>query len=158
MKKLKLYLDTSVLNFIFADDVPELKKATKEFFALGHKYEVYISEVVVREITKTKDAKKREKLLGLVEKYKPTILGIEKLKEIARLAQCYLSEKVIPESKREDAEHIAYAVVYEMDILVSWNYKHLSNVERERKVNLVNQKEGYYYPFRMVTPLEVIGL
>ena len=57
---------------------------------------------------------------------------------------------------REDAEHIAYAVVYALDILVSWNYKHLANVNKERKINIVNQKQGYFLPLRMVTPLEVI--
>ena len=32
MKKLKIYLDTSVLNFLLADDVPEFRKITEEFF------------------------------------------------------------------------------------------------------------------------------
>ena len=32
MKKLKIYLDTSVINFLFADDVPEFRKITEDFF------------------------------------------------------------------------------------------------------------------------------
>jgi len=32
MRKLKLYLDTSVWNFFFADDAPEKRDITKEFF------------------------------------------------------------------------------------------------------------------------------
>ena len=47
MKKLKLYLDTSVLNFIFAEDAPDFKNVTIDFFenyvAKG-KYDVYISD------------------------------------------------------------------------------------------------------------------
>lgn len=31
MKKLNIYLDTSVLNFLFADDAPQLKNITIEF-------------------------------------------------------------------------------------------------------------------------------
>lgn len=157
MRKLKLYLDTSIFNFMFADDVPELKKITEDFFENIEKYDIYISEVVIHEISKVKDIEKRNKLLGLIEKYHPILLGTEKIEEVAKLAQCYLDDKIIPEVKREDAEHIAYAVVYGIDILVSWNYEHLANVNKENKINLVNQKEGYFYPFRMVTPLGVIS-
>jgi len=62
MRKLKLYLDTSVINFLFADDVPEFKKITEEFFEIvkiGKGFEVYISDVVINEITKTNDIIKR---------------------------------------------------------------------------------------------------
>jgi hypothetical protein len=51
MKKLRIYLDTSVINFLFADDAPDFKKATVEFFdqyATG--YELYVSEIVRLEI------------------------------------------------------------------------------------------------------------
>jgi len=156
MRKLKLYLDTSVINFLFAEDVPELKKITERFFENIRRYEVYISEVVMREISKTKETQKRDNLLEIAEERPLILLGSEKIEEVAKLAQCYLDAGVIPAAKREDAEHIAYAVVHEIDVLVSWNYEHLANVNKERKINLVNQKEGYFYPFRMVSPLEVV--
>ena len=155
MKKLKLYLDTSVINFLFADDAPDLKEATQDFFANIDNYEIYISEVVIREIVKTSDESKRERLLDIVDQHRLIILEADRMEEIAKLAQCYLDEGVIPPVKREDAEHIAYAVIHEMDILVSWNYKHLANINKERKICIINQKQGYFYPFRMVTPLEV---
>ena len=71
MRKLKIYLDTSVINFLFADDVPEKKDITKSLFeeiAQG-KYEVYISELVIAEINKTKDEEKKSKLLKIIQKY-----------------------------------------------------------------------------------------
>jgi len=55
MKKLKLYLDTSVLNFIFAEDAPDFKNVTIDFFenyVAKEKYDVFISSVVIREIEK----------------------------------------------------------------------------------------------------------
>jgi alanine racemase len=42
-----------------------------------------------------------------------------------------------------------------MDILLSWNFKHLANVSREARVVAVNKAEGYRHPLRMVSPLEV---
>ncbi|OHD57229.1 MAG: hypothetical protein A2014_03835 [Spirochaetes bacterium GWF1_49_6] len=53
MKKIKVYLDTSVINFIFADDAPDFKKATIDFFENYFSlYEVYISDIVLLEIKK----------------------------------------------------------------------------------------------------------
>jgi len=55
LKKLKLYLDTSVYNFIFADEVPEMKQLTIDFFNKVGKgeYEVFASDLVVTEIGET---------------------------------------------------------------------------------------------------------
>lgn len=72
MRKFKLYLDTSVLNFLYADDVPEFKKVTEDFFenyVKKGKYIVYISDVVIREIEKTKDKNRKIKLLELIKGY-----------------------------------------------------------------------------------------
>ncbi|MEK7846508.1 MAG: hypothetical protein AAB257_06050, partial [Nitrospinota bacterium] len=89
MRKLKLYLDTSVLNFLFADDVPEFKKITEEFFEIvkiGKRFEVYISDVVINEITKTNDIKKRNSLLSIIEDYHLIRLPNDKDVEISKLA------------------------------------------------------------------------
>ena len=43
----------------------------------------------------------------------------------------------------------------EMDILLSWNFKHLANVRREARVATVNQEEDYWHPLRLLSPLEV---
>lgn len=66
MRKLKLYLDTSVWNFFFADDAPEKRDVTKEFFDLIQRgyYEVYISDVVLDEIRDAPETKKNQ-LFGI---------------------------------------------------------------------------------------------
>lgn len=61
---IKIYLDTSVINFLFADDAPELKEITVDLFEnyiLQNKYKSYISDFVLFEIGKTKDSAKKEK-------------------------------------------------------------------------------------------------
>ena len=68
MKKPKLYLDTSVINFFFAEDSPEKMLITRDFFekelASGN-YEVYISLLVLDEIGETKDSRPKRKIIGL---------------------------------------------------------------------------------------------
>ena len=56
----------------------------------------------------------------------------------------------------EDAQHLAIATLNNIDALVSWNFKHLVNINKERLVIAVNIKEGYNYPLRLTTPMEVM--
>ncbi|HLG30651.1 MAG TPA: hypothetical protein VI387_10610, partial [Candidatus Brocadiales bacterium] len=122
MKKLKIYLDTSVINFLFADDVPEFKKITEDFFenyVKKGKYLVYISDVVIAEIEKTKKGNKKKLLLEVIEKYSLRILALDETSN--KLSNVYLREKIIPPKKLEDAQHIAIATCNQMDILLSWN-------------------------------------
>jgi hypothetical protein len=76
MKKLKLYIDTSVWNFIYADDAPEKQEVTKMFFENIDDYDIYISNIVLEEIEQA-DIQKRKKLEELLVKYKPKVLVID---------------------------------------------------------------------------------
>ncbi|NUM37061.1 MAG: type II toxin-antitoxin system VapC family toxin [Candidatus Brocadiae bacterium] len=159
MKKLKIYLDTSIINFLFAEDAPEKQEVTIDFFEGCVKkrlYDIFISPIVIDEINKTSDENQKSKLLETISSYQLAILDIESEKtEIVRLSQIYIEKKIIPQRKLEDALHIAITTVYEMDILLSWNYRHLANVNKERKILIENFQEGYIKPFRLITPMEV---
>lgn len=157
MKKPKIYLDTSVINFLFADDTPDFKKVTIDFFEnYFSEYEVHISDVVLLEINKTNDDNKRQKLLKVVDDYPFIILEAEKDERILVLSSLYIKEKTIPKNKIEDAMHIAVCTVYELDILLSWNFKHLSNIHKETLINAINEKEGYWKKLNLMSPLEAL--
>jgi len=158
MRKLKLYLDTSVINFLFADDAPEKQRVTQEFFedsVSQGKFDIYISDVVIGEIKNTKDIDKRNNLLEVIYKYNLNILSLSE--EAIELTDEYLKQSVIPEKKVEDARHIAIATVSGCDMLLSWNYKHLANINKEKKIQIINIQQGYNYPVRLSTPMEVTG-
>jgi predicted GTPase len=158
MKKLRIYLDTFIINFLFAEDEPEKQEITKKFFDnfVGKgKFIVYVSDIVIEEMEKTKDVKKRKMLLDIVTKYKLEIFLLTE--ESVDLADRYLAKKIIPKKKVEDARHIAIATVNECDALLSWNYEHLANINKERKIIATNLEEGYNYPLRLITPMEVMG-
>jgi len=84
-----------------------------------------------------------------------TILPDDAQPEVRDLAQAYISNKVIPKHKIEDALHVAYATYHEMDVLLSWNFKHLANLNKEEKILAVNINKGYRLPLRLLSPLEV---
>jgi hypothetical protein len=162
VKKLKAYLDTSIINFLRADDAPVYKNATEILFndiIAPNKIDTYISRVLLEEIDDTRNDKIKNELQGIVNKYKENFKILEadneKIEEITFLAGEYIKEKIIPGKKVSDALHIAYSTIFEMDILLSWNFKHLSNVNKEKRILIVNKTYGYNYPLRLANPLEV---
>ncbi len=155
MKKLKIYLETSVWNFVFADDAPEKMAITQEFFELVRKgvYHVYISDVVLAEINRASDDTKK-KLLDLIEEIEPE--NLELTQEAEDLAAIYLERKIVPEKKVEDALYVAVATLEELDALVSWNYRHLANLRKSDLFFGVNLEQGFHKKLEIVTPLEVM--
>lgn len=156
MKKLKIYLDTSVINFLFADDTPDFKKITEDFFKeYFGRYDIFVSDIVLLEINKTENQEQKSRLLSVIDDYPFSILEIANNEAIGYLSELYIKEGVIPQKKKEDALHIAVATVYEMDILLSWNFKHLANIKKQININAINEKEGYLKKLNLLSPLEV---
>jgi hypothetical protein len=161
MKNLKVYLDTSIINFLEANDAPDLKKITEEFFEKilnNDLIDPFISNIVIDEINNTPNIEKRKSLIEKLNMYKSIkylVANNKQNNEIVFLAGEYLDKEIIPRKKVSDALHVAYSTVFEMDILLSWNFKHLANVNKEQKILIVNKTHGYNYPFRMANPMEV---
>ena len=57
----------------------------------------------------------------------------------------------------DDCHHIAIATIRRVDILASWNFKHIVNENRIRGYNSVNLKMGYDQ-LEILSPLEIINL
>ena len=150
-KKIKLYLDTSIINYIFAEQLPEKMRLTKRLFRYADeaKYEFFVSDVVLREL-RAADEPKRTKLLSKVE-------GIKELlnsSESEELANEYVHNKVISKNFIDDARHVAIAVCNNLDAIVSWNYKHLVNINKTKQINIINEMMGYKH-IEIISPEEV---
>lgn len=156
MRQLRVYLDTSVINFLFAEDAPDFRAATVDFFTRRSPARaLFGSRVVLAEIGNDPNDKHRALLLEALNKYAVSILPTSMEEEVESLAKAYMMEGAIPVSKPADALHVAYATVHGMDILLSWNFKHLANIRREERVLAVNIRNGYRLPLRIVSPLEM---
>lgn len=155
-KKLKIYLDTSVINFLFSEQSPEKKEITIEFFEnYLNDYDVFISDIVIDEIKKTKEIEKLNLLIDAIINY--NLVVYDKLNEDIRiLAEKYINNNIIPQKKLEDALHLAFATYYEFDILLSWNFRHLANIEVQRKVYGINLISGYSKQLFLYNPMEVL--
>jgi hypothetical protein len=163
MKKLKVYLDTSIINFLNVEDSPDYRQNTELFFEkniASGKIETYVSRIVFEEINNTEDLKRRKELMDVFDKYpniKTLIADENNVEEMNFLVKNYLDNGIIPRKSIADAFHVAYSTIFEMDILLSWNFRHLANINKEQKILIINKLNGYNYPFRMANPLEVIS-
>ncbi len=68
---------------------------------------------------------------------------IETNEEAIDLASEYIVENVVGQTSYADCLHIALATINRADFLVSWNFKHIVNIERIRGYNSINIKNGY---------------
>ncbi|MCL1947921.1 MAG: type II toxin-antitoxin system VapC family toxin [Chitinivibrionia bacterium] len=100
------------------------------------KYIVFTSDLVERELEKAPETVKN---LLKDTKYQSIIAS----QECENLADEYIKEKVVGQTSRDDCIHIATATINNIDVLVSWNFKHIVNFQRIRGYNSVNTKNGY---------------
>jgi hypothetical protein len=80
---------------------------------------------------------------------------VELTTQVLALAGAYVSEGVVGSGCAADAQHIAAATVARVDVLVSWNFKHIVNFRRIQLYNAVNLKQGYSI-IDIRTPREVL--
>jgi len=155
MKSVQVYIETSVWSFVFAEDAPEYRADTIAFFDLCRRrvFEPCISRVVLSEIGFAQPAL-RKRLEDLIRDVRPNLL--DWLGEADDLADAFVREKAVPPSKPEDARHVAIAVTHGLDVLVSWNFRHIVNLRREERFNAIARLGGYYHELRIVSPKELI--
>jgi len=137
MRIQKVYIDTSVLGGYFDK---EFDVATRRFFdeVKRGEYNIVISNVTEGELLKAP-----ERVKSLLN-----VLGIDyeviKLTDdVVSLALEYIKENVVGQTSYDDCLHIAIATVSRLDLLVSWNFKHIVNIKRIRGYNGINIKNGY---------------
>ena len=155
MKVPKIYLETSVFNFIFADDAPDKKIDTLKLFKeiKAGRFEPFTSEYVTDEL-KAAQPPKRDDMLNMIEEY--GILTIKKDDAVAlKLTDMYVAEGIVPKKFITDAVHIAVATVNEMDAIVSWNFQHIVKMKTIILTESVNLKHGYR-KIMIHSPTEVI--
>jgi len=142
MRKSKLYLDTSLISHLEAQDTPEKMNDTLLLWRdiTNGKYEVYLSNVTLDELSECPEPKQTILLeyLGQVD-YKIQ----RETEESLELTEKYLKYGVLQEKSRDDLRHIALAVIAECDYIISWNFKHFVNIKTINKVQAVNKLVGY---------------
>ena len=142
MKKLKIYLDTSVISHLQADDVPEKMAITNDLWKQIQtgRYKTCISEMVLQELSNCYEHKRQY----LLEKVADIDFDFYEISdEVKEMAQKYIQAGAFTDKHLEDAIHVACASVNTCNAVVSWNFKHIVKLTAMLLVNGVNRQEGY---------------
>ena len=147
----RIYIDTSVFGGYFDK---EFDKETKPFFEriLEKRIKILVSEILELELYRAPEYVQDffDSLpVDLIER-------VELTDEVRDLAEKYILENVVGKTSRADCQHIALATINKADVLVSWNFKHIVNLERIRGYNSINFREGYQMT-EIRTPKEIFN-
>ncbi len=150
-RKLRIYIDTSVIGGYLDKEFKEASQKLIDRFIKGE-FQAVISDITQLELKNAPD-----KVKAILKKIpKGNIEYVEITKDATELTKIYISEGVLTKTKIVDAQHIAIATINKVDLIVSWNFKHIVNIDKIRGFNAVNLKMGYSI-IDIRSPLEVIS-
>ena len=149
---MRIYIDTSVVGGFYDEEFAE---STKAFFDKVEKgdFVLVVSELLRAELLQAPQIV-RDHLDGYPQKQ---LEAVELTEEAMILADRYIEEKVVGATSRADCQHIAIATLNRVDVLVSWNFKHIVNLKRIKGYNSVNLKNNYPM-LEIRSPLEILEL
>ncbi len=147
----RYYFDTSVFGGVFDAEFEEETLILFERIKLGQIICVY-SDLTEDELL---NAPERVRIF-FQQLDRNHLERIEVSPEAYRLGQVYVDEKVVGQTSLDDCIHIATATINKVDILVSWNFKHIVNIFRIRGYNSVNLRLGYG-TLEIRSPKEIVG-
>lgn len=150
MKTPRVYLDTSVIGGYFD---PEFEKPTRKLFdeiAAGRFIPV-VSDIVAVELIKAPD-RVRDMLANADIDWQ----RIAETPETLALAHAYVSAGILAEKWLDDCRHVAAATINGVDMVISWNFRHIVHYDKIRAFNGVNLRAGYR-EIEIRSPREVIN-
>ena len=136
--KQKLYIDTSVFGGNFDIEFSEYTEPLFKRLNLGE-FTMLFSTVTQDELESAPQDVKN--LVKNIKTEHTEFLEIND--EAVDLALEYITEKVVGKTSYADCLHIALATINRADYLISWNFKHIVNVQKIIGYNAINIKNGY---------------
>lgn len=136
--KPRIYVDTSVIG---GCEDPQWKEDSRRLMERFGRGELLL---VVSDITLAELADAPADVRGHLSRVPTAHIETALLStESIELGDAYIAEGVIAAKLRADAQHIGIATVARVDVLVSWNFKHIVNLRRIHGFNSVNLRRGY---------------
>lgn len=148
-----LYLETSVWGSLTARQPRDRKQVVHRLLRLldGVRAQCVITEIVLAEIQRAPPEEAAIMLQHIVRVH-PLVHAITD--EMALLARAYVAAGVLPESRGEDALHVAASTCLQVDFLVSWNHRHITRPAKRLQYEAVNQLHNYVKSPSICNPYE----
>lgn len=147
----RIYIDTSVVGGQFDK---EFSDDTNPFFDAVENGQLIIIVSDLLEAELLRAPQQVRDFLSTIPAQQ--IERIRLTQDAATLADQYIQAKVVGQISRADCQHIAMATLTKADVLVSWNFKHIVNLDKIRGYNGINYQLGYNM-IEIRTPKEIIN-
>ena len=154
---MRIYIESTIPSYVVARPARDLLQAarqqlTKDWWDLKReKHELFTSQVVLDEIASGEAAMARQRLELVTQ-----IKLLDLTDEANALTKQILVSGLLPADADRDAAHIALATVHEMDVLLSWNCRHIANAAIQAGLRRLAEKAGFALPV-LCTPDELTG-
>ena len=145
-----IYIDTSVVGGCYDFEFQTWSNLLFDEFIVGNSVAV-LSDLTLQEL-ETAPERVRNKILEIPTHYKRLLTVTD---EANKLAETYILEGALTNKSFSDALHIALVTLNNVDVLASWNFKHIVNLNRIRLYNSINMRLGYRI-IEIRTPREIL--
>jgi hypothetical protein len=151
-----VYVESSVISYLKARISRDVVTSARQNITIEwwesyrNYYELYISELVIEEIS-SGDTAAASARLTVTE----NIAVLVTTDSAIELARTLLAQDAIPANSVEDAMHISIAAVQGIDFLLTWNFKHINNANTRHRIERVIDAAGYNCPV-LCSPEELI--
>ncbi len=133
-----IYIDTSVVGGYFDEEFKETTELFFQQFQRGN-FIFVVSDLLDLELLNAP-----ARVRNLLDQYPSTLFErVSLTQESVDLANRYITENVVGKTSLADCRHIALATLSRVDVLASWNFKHIVNLQRIKGYNSVNLRLGY---------------
>lgn len=152
----QVYLETTIQSYLVSKESRDIivlghKELTKEWWLKNkNKYELFVSEIVIDEISQGNPDLIKERLEIIKE-----IKALKLTNEIENIASKYMEFFNFPDKLVRDIYHVSYCVFYNIDFLLTWNCKHIANAHFKIQLEKLNNKLKLYTPM-ICTPEELL--
>ncbi|MBN1943734.1 MAG: type II toxin-antitoxin system VapC family toxin [Phycisphaerae bacterium] len=138
MRPLRVYVDTSVVGGCCDHEFAAWSNGLMKDFELGRLQPV-ISDLVLEEVHSAPE----EVLEKIADLRELPVEWVATSPEAETLAREYIHQSILTPNYFSDALHIAIATIAKVDVLVSWNFRHIVHYDKIRLFNAVNLQQGY---------------
>ena len=153
---MRIYIESTIPSYVVARPARDLLQAARQQltrdwwdFQRG-KHELFTSQVVLDEVAFGERAMAQIRL-DLLD----GVPILQVTNEVKTLARKVLESGLLPGTADRDAVHIALASAYEMDILLSWNCRHIANAAIQARLRKLAEAAGFTLPV-ICTPEELM--
>jgi predicted nucleic acid-binding protein len=152
-----VYVETSIVSYLVARPsrdpiMAERQRQTRDWWENRRgEYRLFTSEITVDEALQGEAAMARKRIAALKR-----IPRLATRPAVVALGKRLVARGPLPSSAEGDAYHIAYAAVYGMDYLLTWDIRHIANPRTFPTMEKACREYGFELP-RLCTPEEILG-